>query len=55
MLLRHSFGLAAEAEVIERAVGDTIASGVRTPDIAAAGTRAASTREVGDAVLAKLG
>jgi 3-isopropylmalate dehydrogenase len=55
MLLRHSLGLSAEAEVIEKAVTSTIADGVRTPDIAGQGARAFSTREVGDAVLARLG
>jgi len=55
MLLRHSLGLSAEAEAIEKAVTSTIADGVRTPDIAGHGVRAFSTREVGDAVLARLG
>ncbi len=55
MLLRHSLGLSAEAEVIEKAVTSAIADGVRTPDIASQGVRAFTTREVGDAVLARLG
>jgi len=55
MLLRHSLGLSAEADAIEKAVTSTIAEGVRTQDIAAQGVRAFSTREVGDAVLARLG
>jgi 3-isopropylmalate dehydrogenase len=55
MLLRHSLGLSAEADAIEKAVTQTIADGVRTPDIAGPGARAFTTREVGDAVLARLG
>jgi 3-isopropylmalate dehydrogenase len=54
MLLRHSLGLNVEAEAIESAVTRAIENGARTPDIAAQGTRAFSTREVGDAVLAQL-
>ncbi len=54
MMLRHSFGLAAEAEAIEKAVARAIAEGARTPDIVAPGAKVLSTREVGDAVLAGL-
>jgi 3-isopropylmalate dehydrogenase len=55
MLLRHSLGLSAEADAIEKAVTSAIAAGARTPDIVAPGAKALSTREVGDAVLARLG
>ncbi len=54
LLLRHSLGLEGEAAALERAVSEAIAQGARTPDIAAKGASALSTREVGDAVLAKL-
>ncbi len=54
MLLRHSLGLTNEAEVLELAVIHTIDSGIRTPDIGAAGARSYSTREVGDAVISAL-
>jgi 3-isopropylmalate dehydrogenase len=54
MLLRHSFGLDAAAETIEKAVSNTIGDGIRTPDITGQGARAFSTREVGDAILARL-
>jgi 3-isopropylmalate dehydrogenase len=54
MLLRHSLGLNAEAEAVEKAVGGAIADGARTPDIATSGGKVLSTREVGDAVLARL-
>jgi 3-isopropylmalate dehydrogenase len=54
LLLRHSLELPREAEALETAVAQSLADGVRTPDIAANGARAASTRELGDAVLARL-
>jgi 3-isopropylmalate dehydrogenase len=54
MLLRHSLGLEAEATAIETAVSGAIADGARTPDIVAPGAKALSTREVGDAILARL-
>lgn len=53
MLLRHSLELAAEAQVVEKAVTDAILDGVRTADIAA-GVRSHTTREAGDAVVAKI-
>ncbi len=52
MLLRHSLGLNAEAEAVEKAVGGAIADGARTPDITTPGAKVLSTREVGDAILA---
>jgi 3-isopropylmalate dehydrogenase len=55
LLLRHSCALEPEARAIEQAVGRAIAAGARTADIAAAGDRVLSTREMGDAVLALLG
>jgi 3-isopropylmalate dehydrogenase len=55
LLLRHSLGLAAEAEAIESAVHRAVDDGIRTPDIAAANHRAASTREAGAAVVQALG
>jgi 3-isopropylmalate dehydrogenase len=54
LLLRHSLGLAVEADALEAAVGQALAEGVRTPDIAAAGAPLHGTRELGDAVLARL-
>lgn len=54
MLLRHSLGLNTEADVLEAAVNRALEDGARTPDIAAPGASAFSTREMGDAVLANL-
>ena len=53
LLLRHSLGLAAEAEALEQAVSAAIDAGALTPDIAPSG-RAVSTRQAGEAVLDKL-
>ena len=50
MLLRHSFGLEAEAGAIERAVASTLESGVLTPDLG--GT--AATHDVGVAVASRV-
>jgi len=54
LLLRHSLGLQDEAALLEQAVSRAIDGGALTPDIAAAGTRAVSTTQAGDAVLAQL-
>jgi 3-isopropylmalate dehydrogenase len=50
MLLRHSLGREAEAARIEAAVAKTLADGVRGADLGGS----AGTREIGDAVLARL-
>ena len=50
MMLRHSFGLEAEAGAIERAVASTLESGVLTPDLG--GT--AATHDVGVAVASRV-
>jgi 3-isopropylmalate dehydrogenase len=54
MLLRYSLGLETEAACIERAVRAAIEAGARTADIAADGVPPLTTREMGDAVLARL-
>jgi 3-isopropylmalate dehydrogenase len=50
MLLRWSLGMEEAASAVERAVAETIAAGVRTPDIAASGVEAVSTEEFGGEV-----
>ena len=51
MMLRHSLGLSAEADAVERAVADVLAAGLRTRDIAQGNDPAAvSTSEMGDAI-----
>lgn len=53
LMLRHSFGLKAEADAIEQAVGKVLAKGVRTADIAAGGA-AVSTTEMGAVIVEAL-
>ncbi len=55
MMLRHSLGLAEQADRIDAAVQKALAQGLRTPDIYAPGTQKVSTAQMGDAVLAALG
>ena len=52
-MLRHTFGLEAEARAVERAVRSAIDRGALPADVAA-GKRAVATAEAGDAVLAAL-
>ncbi len=55
MLLRHALGADEEAGVIERAIGDTLAAGVRTADLLAGATDAAvSCTGMTDAVVGRL-
>ena len=54
MLLRHSLGLAAEAEAIERATWETVSRGIATADIAGRNARPATTSEMADAIAAAL-
>jgi len=54
LLLRHSLGLEAEARAVELAVSAAIDRGVLTSDLVPPEKRAATTAEVGDAVLAAL-
>jgi 3-isopropylmalate dehydrogenase len=55
MLLRHSLQLEAEALAVEEAVSETIDDGILTADLVEPGARAATTHEVGEAVVAALG
>ena len=54
MALRHSFDAAEDADLLESAVSDAVASGVRTADIKGDATEAVSTTQMGDAVLESL-
>jgi 3-isopropylmalate dehydrogenase len=54
MMLRYSFDLGEEADLVERAVRSTLGTGIRTGDIARAGETRVSTRSMGDAVLDQL-
>ena len=50
MLLRHTAGLAREADLVERAIEHVLDAGLRPADLAIPGGRASSTAEIGDAV-----
>ena len=54
MLLRFSFGLEVEAQLIERAVVRVLANGLRTADIMAPGAARVGTGVMGEAVLREL-
>jgi 3-isopropylmalate dehydrogenase len=55
MALRYSFDRGDEADMLERAVEDVLARGIRTADLAGAeGVAPVSTAEMGDAVVAAL-
>ena len=50
MLLRYSLGLEPEARAIEQAIGETVAAGVRTADIAEGAEKRVGTREMASAI-----
>ena len=54
MCLRYSFGMKAEADAIERAVGAVLDQGLRTGDIMQPGMTGVGTHEMGSAILAAL-
>jgi isocitrate/isopropylmalate dehydrogenase len=53
MLLRSSLGLSEAGDAVEQAVDDTIAAGIRTPDIAG-DLPPATTDRFGDEVAARI-
>src|SRR4051794_2016708 len=54
MMLRYSFDMPDEAALVENAVRDTLAAGIRTGDIATPGAAPVRTRAMGDAILREL-
>jgi 3-isopropylmalate dehydrogenase len=54
LMLRYSFDLEEEAQMIERAVEAVLADGYRTPDLAKPGDKVLGTREMGNAVVEAL-
>ena len=54
MMLRYSLQQAEAADRIESAVSAVLGAGLRTVDIASAGTRTVGTREMGDAVVSAI-
>jgi 3-isopropylmalate dehydrogenase len=51
MALRYSYGLVKEAELIEKAVANTLAQGYRTADIMQPNMRKAGTAEMGKVIV----
>ena len=54
MMLRYSFGMAEEADRIEKAVSAVLDEGYRTGDIANKGDKAIGCLEMGERVRAKI-
>jgi 3-isopropylmalate dehydrogenase len=54
MLLRYSFDLAEDANLIEKAAKGVLKKGIRTADIAGQGGKKVSTTQMGDALLKEL-
>lgn len=54
MLLRYSFDMGEDADMVESAVANVLASGKRTADIAGPGETAISTTDMGAAILGEL-
>jgi 3-isopropylmalate dehydrogenase len=54
MMLRYSFGLGKEADLLESAVSDVLAQGYRTGDIMTDGGKKVGTAQMGDAIIATL-
>ncbi|OGN96735.1 MAG: 3-isopropylmalate dehydrogenase [Chloroflexi bacterium RBG_13_51_18] len=55
MMLRYSFALEKEAEVVEKAVEDALNEGYRTYDIMSEGKTKLGTKEMGDIIAGKVG
>jgi 3-isopropylmalate dehydrogenase len=54
LLLRYSFALEAEAQLIEKAVEDVLQDGLRTGDLTHDRASAVGTAAMGDAIVAKI-
>ena len=54
MALRYSFDMGALADKVEAAIAKVLATGLRTADIKSEGMTAASTTQMGDAILKEL-
>lgn len=54
MMLRYSFDLAEDADLVEKAAKNVLATGIRTGDIAGPGSKIVSTTQMGDALLKEL-
>jgi 3-isopropylmalate dehydrogenase len=55
MALRYSFGMVAEADLLDKAIAGALADGLRTGDIMQPGMRKVGTAEMGSAIVDRLG
>jgi 3-isopropylmalate dehydrogenase len=55
MALRYSFGLVKQADMVDKAIANVLAAGLRTKDIASKGQDTISTSQMGDAIVAEFG
>ena len=55
MALRYSCGLIKEADLIDKAIANTLARGFRTGDIMQPNMRNSGTSEMGQAILEEMG
>ena len=55
MMLRYSFGLEKEAQVVETAIEQVLHEGYYTRDIMGAGGKEVKTKEMGDLIVSKMG
>jgi 3-isopropylmalate dehydrogenase len=54
MALRYSFGLGQAADMIEQAIANVLAKGLRTADISSGSAKTVGTAEMGEAIVAEL-
>jgi 3-isopropylmalate dehydrogenase len=54
MALRYSYGLAKEADLVDKAITGALDRGLRTPDIMQPNMRKVGTAEMGSAILEEL-
>ena len=54
MALRYSFGMGAEADLIDRAIAAVLAKGLRTADIKSDGCRIVGTKEMCEAIMGEM-
>ena len=54
MALRYSFSMAAQADLVERAIAGVMAKGLRTPDIKSEDAQVVSTSQMGSAILKEM-
>ena len=54
MALRYSFGMGAEADLLDAAIANVLAKGLRTQDIMQDGMTKVSTAQMGEAIVGEL-